>query len=62
MTTNMPKFLDEKLEGEYGKDNPRVYATMNALGAMRGNKETEKGRQMERKHKADQIRKAKKRK
>lgn len=58
----MPEFLDKKLEGQYGKDDPKVFATMNALGAMHGNKEAEKGRQMERKHKADMIKKAKKRK
>ena len=55
----MPKFLENKLESEYGKGDPRVYATMNSIGAMHGNKETEKGRQMERKHKADQVKKAK---
>jgi len=49
----MPKFLEEKLEGEYGKGNPRVYATMNKIGAMHGNKETAKGREMEAKHKRD---------
>lgn len=46
----MPQFLERKLEKEYGKGNSRVYATMNALGAMHGNKETVKGREMERKH------------
>jgi hypothetical protein len=54
----MPRFLEKKLESQYGKGDPRVYATMNAIGAMHGNKETEKGREMERKHKADRIRKA----
>jgi len=49
----MPKFLEEKLEKEYGKGNPRVYKTMNAIGAMRGNKETAKGRAMEKKHERD---------
>lgn len=58
----MPKFLKEKLEGEYGKDNPRVYATMNAMGAMHGSSETAKGRAMERQHKADMIKKARKKK
>jgi hypothetical protein len=48
----MPKFLEKKLEAEYGKGNPRVYATMNAIGAMHGNKETPKGKAMERKHEA----------
>ena len=46
----MPKFLEEKLRKEYG-DNPRaIYGTMNKIGAMRGNKETAKGRRMEAKH------------
>jgi hypothetical protein len=49
----MPKFLEDKLSAEYGKGNPRVYATMNKIGAMRGNKETAKGREMEAKHKRD---------
>lgn len=56
----MPKFLEDKLEREYGKDDPRVYATMTAIGAMKGGEETSKGREMERKHRADQIRKVKK--
>ena len=48
----MPKFLEEKLRKEYG-DNPRaIYGTMNKIGAMRGNKITAKGREMERKHNA----------
>ena len=49
----MPAFLEKKLEAEYGKGNPRVYATMNAIGAMRGSKETAKGRQMEARHERD---------
>ena len=46
----MPKFLEHKLEQEYGKKNPIVYATMNKLGFMHGNKETAKGRLAEKKH------------
>lgn len=49
----MPNFLEKKLEGEYGKGNPRVYQTMNALGYMRGNKVTPRGRRLQRKHDAD---------
>ena len=49
----MPKFLEEKLEKEYGKGDPRVNATMNSIGAMHGNKETAKGREMEEKHERD---------
>lgn len=49
----MPKFLEKKLEKEYGKGSPIVYATMNKLGAMKGNKETAKGKAMTKKHAAD---------
>lgn len=49
----MPKFLEDKLRAEYG-DNPHaIYGTMNKIGAMRGNKETAKGAEMERKHERD---------
>jgi hypothetical protein len=49
----MPKFLEDKLKKEYG-DNPHaIYGTMNKIGAMRGNKETAKGREMDAKHKRD---------
>ncbi len=49
----MPKFLEDKLRAEYG-DNPHaIFGTMNKIGAMRGNKETAKGKAMERKHKRD---------
>lgn len=48
----MPKFLEQKLKKEYG-DNPHaIYGTMNKIGAMKGNKEISKGRDMERKHDA----------
>lgn len=48
----MPKFLERELEKEY-PDNPHaVWGTMNKVGAVRGNKETAKGRRMERKHEA----------
>jgi len=46
----MPKFLENKLKAEYGKDSKTVYKVMNAIGAMHGNKETPKGRAMEKKH------------
>jgi hypothetical protein len=48
----MPNFLERKLEAQYGKGDSRVYATMNAIGAMHGNKTTAKGREMQRKHDA----------
>lgn len=57
----MPKFLEDKLKREYG-DNPRaVYGTMNKIGAMRGNKETAKGRAMDAKHKRDMKKRGRKR-
>ena len=48
--TFMPKFLEAKLKKEYGNDKHAIYGTMNKLGAMKGNKETAKGRTMEAKH------------
>ena len=49
----MPKFLENILRKEYG-DNPRaIYGTMNKIGAMRGNKETAKGKAMQAKHERD---------
>jgi hypothetical protein len=46
----MPEFLEKKLKKEYG-DNPHaIYGTMNKIGAMKGSKETKKGREMEAKH------------
>ena len=48
----MPKFLEDKLSAEYGNNAHAIYGTMNKLGAMHGNKETAKGRQMEKKHEA----------
>ena len=55
----MPKFLETKLRREYGNNPHAIYGTMNAIGAMRGNKETAKGRAMERKHASDMKRKRK---
>lgn len=46
----MPQFLEKKLASEYGAGDPRVYATMNSLGLMHGNKETAKGRAAQKKH------------
>ena len=48
----MPEFLKKKLEQEYGNNKGAIYGTMNKIGAMHGNKETAKGRAMEKKHKA----------
>jgi hypothetical protein len=49
----MPKFLERKLKQEYGKKSAIPYKVMNSIGAMRGSKETEKGREMEAKHQRD---------
>ncbi len=46
----MPKFLEDKLKREYPGNDRAVYGTLNAIGAMHGNKETAKGKAMERKH------------
>lgn len=46
----MPKFLEEKLEKEYPGNPHAVFGTMNKIGAMKGNKETKKGKAMEKKH------------
>jgi hypothetical protein len=57
---DVPKFLEEKLKKEYGDDPHAVYGTLNKIGAMRGNKETAKGRAMEAKHKRDMKKRGKK--
>lgn len=49
----MPKFLEKKLRAEYGNNAHAIYGTMNKIGAMHGNKETAKGREMEKKHMKD---------
>ena len=54
----MPEFLEKKLKAEYGNNPRAIYGTMNKLGAMKGNKETAKGRAMERKHMRDMGRKS----
>lgn len=53
----MPKFLEDALKkaaakkGFSGKRADRyVYGAMNNMGAMKGNKETNLGKAMERKH------------
>lgn len=56
----MPKFLEAKLKSEYGADSKVPYKVMNSIGAMRGNKETKKGREMEKKHDAKRKRGEKK--
>ena len=49
----MPKFLEQKLKKEYGAKSKIPYMVMNKMGAMRGNKETAKGKEMEKKHTED---------
>lgn len=49
----MPKFLETKLKREYGENSAVPFKVMNKIGAMHGNKETAKGREMEEKHEAD---------
>ena len=49
----MPKFLETKLKKEYGENSAVPFKVMNKIGAMRGSKETEKGRAMEAKHEKD---------
>lgn len=46
----MPKFLEAKLKKEYPNNPHAVYGTLNAIGAMHGNKKTDKGRAMDLKH------------
>lgn len=48
----MPAFLEKKLKARYGKNSKIPYKIMNSIGAMRGSKETAKGRAMDRKHAA----------
>lgn len=46
----MPKFLENKLKKQYGRDSSVPYKIMNAKGFMHGSKETAKGRKAEEKH------------
>ncbi len=46
----MPAFLEKKLKKQYGANSKIPYKVMNSIGAMRGNKETAKGAEMEKKH------------
>lgn len=48
----MPEFLEKKLKKEYGDNDHAIYGTLNKIGAMKGSKETAKGRKMESKHEA----------
>ena len=48
----MPAFLEKKLKKQYGNNPHAIYGTMNKIGAMKGNKETPKGKSMQKKHDA----------
>jgi hypothetical protein len=55
----MPQFLEARLRKNVPAGvNPDhyVYGAMNNMGAMRGNKETAKGKRMQKKHNADKHR------
>ncbi len=47
-----PAFLENKLKAQYGAKSAVPFKVMNKIGAMKGNKETPKGKAMETKHKA----------
>jgi len=47
-----PVFLEKKLKKEYGENKHAIFGTLNKIGAMKGNKETKKGKRMEKKHSA----------
>lgn len=56
----MPEFLEQSLKRQYAKKGKTgreldraVYGTLNAIGAMHGNKTTAKGRRMQEKHDTD---------
>jgi len=49
----MPKFLEQKLKAEYPNNPHAVFGTLNAIGAMHGNKEMANGKRMEAKHARD---------
>jgi hypothetical protein len=46
----MPEFLIDKLKKRYGAKSKIPYKIANSIGAMRGSRETAKGRAMQRKH------------
>lgn len=49
----MPEFLLDKLRQEYGQNSDIPYKVANSIGAMHGNKITDRGRQMQAKHERD---------
>lgn len=49
----MPQFLIDTLKKEYGANSDIPYRVLNSKGLMRGNKETAKGKALDKKHKID---------
>ncbi len=47
----MPAKIEAKLKKEYPNNPGAVYGTMNKLGYMKGNKETAKGKALDKKKK-----------
>ncbi len=54
----MPKVLERKLKKEYGADSSIPYKIMNKMGMMKGNKETAKGKAMDKKKPMKNMNKA----
>lgn len=52
----MPKFLETKLKKEYGANSKVPYKVMNKIGAMKGNTETPKGKEMQKKYTDKHVR------
>ncbi len=44
---HMPRILEAKLKKEYPHNDAAVFGTLNKIGAMKGSKETAKGKRME---------------
>lgn len=51
----MPKKLEAKLKKEYGAKSSVPYKIMNSMGVMRGNKETAKGKRMDKEAKSKAL-------
>lgn len=49
----MPRALEQKLKREYPNNPHAVYGTLNKIGAMKGNKETAKGKAIQKKMSID---------
>ena len=53
--STISKALENKLKKEYGKNSAVPYKIMNKMGVMKGNKETAKGKAMDKKSMADRM-------